>query len=197
MSPPKKEEPGHGSPLSVELWPIDRPIPYARNARKLSARALDVITTSLKEFGFRQPIVVDKEGVIIAGHTRLMGAKKLGMAVVPVHVATDLTPGQVKAYRLMDNRSAQETTWDFELLGPELFEITAMEINPALTGFDRKEMTKLLVDKMYAMDEPAAGAPQLGGLEYRVIVDCKDEAHQTELIDRFEHEGLACRALIS
>ena len=78
------------------------------------------MAASLKEFGFRQPIVVDGDGVIIAGHTRLLGAKRLGLKEVPVHVASGLTPEQVKAYRIADNRSAQETTWDLELLPLEL-----------------------------------------------------------------------------
>jgi len=75
--------------LLVESWPIGRPIPYAKNARKLSARALEVIVASLQEFGFQQPIVCDPFDVIVAGHTRLMGAKKLGMTHVPVHVGED------------------------------------------------------------------------------------------------------------
>jgi ParB-like chromosome segregation protein Spo0J len=111
--------------MHVELWLIDRPIPYARNARKLSGQAVDKVAASLKEFGWRQPIVVDEEGVIVVGHTRLMAAKKLGMTEVPVHVATGLSKAQVKAYRLMDNRAHQETDWDilhrghhFRLLPP-------------------------------------------------------------------------------
>ena len=78
------------------------------------------VAASIKEFGFKQPIVVDAEGVIIAGHTRLLAAERLGLAEVPVLVADDLTPAQVKAYRLADNRTGQEATWDMELLGIEL-----------------------------------------------------------------------------
>src|SRR5450631_138649 len=131
--------------MTIELWPIGRPIPYARNARKLSARALDVITSSLKEYGFQQPIVVDSQDVIVVGHTRLLGAKKLGMTEVPVHVASNLTPGQCAAYRIMDNRSAQETSWDFGLLGPELLDLKALDIDLGLTGFDTSEIDGLLI----------------------------------------------------
>jgi ParB-like chromosome segregation protein Spo0J len=93
------------SELIVCVWPIDRPIPYARNSRKIPQRAIDKVAASIKEFGFRVPIIVDKDDVIICGHTRLLAAKKLGLREVPVHVAENLTPAQVKAYRLMDNRS--------------------------------------------------------------------------------------------
>lgn len=128
----------------IEQWPIDRPIPYARNARKISDKAVDKIAASIKEFGWQQPIVVDRDGVIIAGHTRLQAARKLQLTAVPVHVAKDLTDGQVKAYRLMDNRSHQETQWDFDLLGPEIADLQAMSVDLALTGFDASEIDKLL-----------------------------------------------------
>lgn len=95
--------------MLVELWPIDKVIPYARNARTLSATAVDKVAASIQEFGFRQPIVVDTKGVIVVGHTRLKGAQKLGLTEVPVHVAKDLNPAQIKAYRLADNRTNQET----------------------------------------------------------------------------------------
>src|SRR5712691_11868778 len=109
--------------MIVVMWNIERVIPYARNSRKIPARAIDKVAASIKEFGFRVPIVVDKDGVIVCGHTRLLAAKKLGLREVPVHVAENLTPAQVKAYRLMDNRSHEETSWNEDLLGPELFDL--------------------------------------------------------------------------
>jgi hypothetical protein len=134
------------SELTVCSWPIDRPIPYARNSRKIPQRAIDKVAASIKEFGFRQAIVVDKHGVIICGHTRWLAAKKLGLREVPVHVAENLTPAQVKAYRLMDNRSHQETDWDLELLGPELEDLKGLDFDLALTGFDERELEDLLAD---------------------------------------------------
>jgi ParB-like chromosome segregation protein Spo0J len=120
--------------MKVEFWPTDRPIPYARNARKISQVAVDKVASSIKEFGWRQPIVVDGEGVVIAGHTRLLAAKKLSLPEVPVHIAEGLSKQQVKAYRLMDNRSHEEAEWDKELLGPELLELEALDIDLALTA---------------------------------------------------------------
>jgi DNA modification methylase len=132
--------------LVVCSWPIERVIPYARNSRKIPERAIDKVAASIKEFGFRVPIVVDKDGVIICGHTRLLAAKKLGLRQVPVHVAENLTPAQVKAYRLMDNRSHQETDWDLELLGPELQDLRDLDFDLSLTGFDDREIDDFLSD---------------------------------------------------
>jgi DNA modification methylase len=145
--------------LEVCSWPIDRPIPYARNSRKIPERAVDKVAASIKEFGWRVPIVVDKDGVIICGHTRLLAAKKLGLEQVPVHVADNLTPAQVKAYRLMDNRSHQETDWDIELLGPELEELQGLGIDLSLTGFDGREIDEFLSDP--GDDDRANAAPPL------------------------------------
>jgi DNA modification methylase len=131
--------------MKIELWPIDKVIPYARNARTITAAAVDKVAASIQEYSWRQPIVVDGQGVIVAGHTRLLAARKLGLTEVPVHVADNLTPAQVKSYRLMDNRSHDETTWDFELLGPELLDLQTLGFgNLALTGFDEKEIADFL-----------------------------------------------------
>ena len=83
-----------GIRMDIENWPINKPIPFARNARKLSPRAVDKVAASIREFGFRQPVVVDKAGTIICGHTRLQAAQKLGLVEVPVHVAENWTPAQ-------------------------------------------------------------------------------------------------------
>lgn len=90
-------------------------IPYVNNARK-NDNAVDAVASSIKNYGFKQPIVIDRQGEIIAGHTRLKAAKKLGMDQVPVIVADDLTPAQVKAYRIADNRVGELAEWDMELL---------------------------------------------------------------------------------
>src|SRR5258708_1764022 len=121
--------------MQITDWPIDRPIPYARNAREIPQSAVDKVAASIKEFGWQQPIVVDAEDVIIVGHTRLRAAQKLGLSVVPVHVATNLTPAQVKAYRLLDNRSHEEATWDLELLASELPNLPPSDPHFILTAF--------------------------------------------------------------
>jgi ParB-like chromosome segregation protein Spo0J len=132
--------------LKVCMWPIERPIPYAGNSRNIPERAIDKVAASIQEFGVRQPIVVDKDAVIICGHCRLLAAKKLGLTHVPVHVADNLTPAQVKAYRLMDNRSHDDTDWDLELLGPELEDLASLDFDLSLTGFDQHEIDRFLLD---------------------------------------------------
>ena len=134
--------------MKVEMWPIDKPVAYANNARMLSPHAVDKVAASIKEFGFRQPIVVDKEGVIAVGHTRLLAAKKLGLSTVPVVVADDLTPAAIKAFRLADNRTAQESSWDYELLAVELEELAEFPEDMMLsTGFDRDEIDGMILDE--------------------------------------------------
>ena len=95
--------------MKVELWPIDRPKPYGKNPRKITQKAIEKVAASIREFGFRQPLVVDPKDTIIVGHKRLLGAQKLGLSKVPVTIAHDLSPAQIKAYRLADNRTADET----------------------------------------------------------------------------------------
>src|SRR5579862_4874300 len=143
--------------LEVCWWPTEKPIPYARNSRKIPQRAIDKVAASIQEFGWRQPIVVDKDGVVICGHARLLAAKKLGLKQVPVHVAANLTPAQVKAYRLMDNRSHEEADWDTDLLGPELEELRDLDFDLSLTGFDPAELEDFLADP--DADDRANAAP--------------------------------------
>jgi len=126
----------------VEL-PLERLIPYARNPRR-NAAAVATVAGSLKEFGWRQPIVVDEAMVILAGHTRLEAARQLGLATAPVHVARGLTPTQARAYRLMDNRASENAEWDEALLGLELGDLQGDGFDLALTGFDDAELNRLL-----------------------------------------------------
>ena len=129
--------------MKVELVSIDRVIPYARNPRNNDG-AVAKLVASIKEYGFRQPIVVDEEMVIIAGHTRLKAAQQLGLKKVPIHIADGLSPAQVKAYRIADNRTAEEAEWDDDLLAIELGELLDGDFDLELTGFDELELEKLL-----------------------------------------------------
>lgn len=129
--------------MKIETWAIDRLVPYARNPRR-NEQAVDVVAASIKEFGWKQPIVVDADCVVVVGHTRLLAAKKLGFTDVPVLVASDLTPAQIKAYRLADNRVGEYAEWDNELLGLEFEELKIEGFDLALTGFPESEVAKLL-----------------------------------------------------
>ncbi len=129
--------------MKIELRPLADITPYENNPR-INEGAVDAVAASLREFGFRQPIVVDTEGVIVCGHTRYKAALKLGLEKAPVHVAKDLSPAQIKAYRIADNKSGELAEWNFDLLPIELGELQAMEFDLASLGFDEKELTKLL-----------------------------------------------------
>jgi DNA modification methylase len=154
--PANATRPAAREKLAVESWPTSGPIPYARNARICPQSAIEKVASSIREFGFQQAIVVDAGGVVIAGHTRLLAAKQLGLPTVPVHVATDLSPAQVKAYRLADNRSAEETSWDLELLPLELEGLLELEYDLDLLGFEADELSLLMTTAKEGLTDPDA-----------------------------------------
>jgi len=129
--------------MKVELRPLAEIKPYERNPRQNDA-AVDAVAESIRRFGFRQPIVVDADGVIVCGHTRWKAAQKLGLTQVPVHVARDLTPEQIRAYRIADNKTAGLAEWNLELLPIELAELQDAGLDWSLLGFDQDELAKLL-----------------------------------------------------
>ena len=131
------------SALGVADVAIGKVKPYPHNPRKNEA-AVAKVAASIRAFGFRQPIVCDAKMVVIAGHTRLLAAQSLGMKTVPVHVARGLTPAQLRAYRLADNRTAQEATWDNDALVEELLALRADAFDLPLTGFDAAELAQLM-----------------------------------------------------
>src|SRR5690606_6057349 len=112
--------------MQIETWPIDRIKEYERNPRNNDA-AVDPVAASIKEFGFRWPVLVDGDDVLIGGHTRLRAARKLGLTEVPVIRADDLTPEQVRAFRIADNKLHELATWDYELLPIELADLQGLE----------------------------------------------------------------------
>jgi DNA modification methylase len=136
--------------MQVELRPITSIKPYENNPR-LNDAAVDAVAASLREFGPRQPIVVDEAGVIIVGHTRYKAALKLGMETFPVHVAVGLTPEQARAYRIADNQTATLSAWDDDKLPLELMALQQASFNLDLTGFSADELLRLLGD------DPAGG----------------------------------------
>jgi DNA modification methylase len=129
--------------VSVELWPVKRVRPYAQNPRRNEA-AVAAVAESIKQFGWRVPIVVDREGVVIAGHTRLKAAEVLGFTEVPVHVALDLTSEQTRALRIADNKTAELAEWDDDLLALELGDLKALDFDLSLLGFTNDELAEIL-----------------------------------------------------
>ena len=133
--------------MKVKQVNIDKIIPYHNNPRK--NQAIDKVASSINEYGFQQPIVVDPNMVVIVGHTRLLASKKLGLKKVPIAIA-DLSKSQAKAYRLADNRTNEDSSWDEELLKGELLDLEGL-INTI--GFEDTELEKLL-EEPELEDEP-------------------------------------------
>lgn len=126
--------------MKIEEMRVTDLVPYENNPRKNDG-AVDAVAASIREFGFKVPIIIDKDGVIVAGHTRLKAAEKLGMKTVPVIRADDLTDEQVKAFRLADNKTGEIAEWDFEKLKEELNEIQAIDMEEF--GFMVNEIAKM------------------------------------------------------
>ena len=129
--------------MKIEQRALSAITPYEKNPRDNDA-AVAAVAESIERFGFRQPIVVDEHGVIVCGHTRFKAAQKLGLKKAPVHVATDLTPEQIRAYRIADNKTNELASWDMELLPLEMAELQGAVIDWSLLGFDVDELAKML-----------------------------------------------------
>jgi ParB-like chromosome segregation protein Spo0J len=141
----------------IENWPIERLVEYFRNPRK-NDKAVDRMCASIREFGLKIPVLARSDGEIVDGHLRLKAARKLGITEIPVILCDEWTPAQVKAFRLMVNRSVTWADWDEELLALELQEIQEGDFDLSLTGFDPGEIDGLLA---LEDDEKANAAPPL------------------------------------
>lgn len=130
--------------LTVEYWPLKKVKPYPGNPRKRKKSAVQKVASSIQEFGFRQPIVVDEKGIILVGHTRREAALFLELAEVPVHQALGLSDAQKRAYRIADNRTNEETEWDLDLLDVEIKALSGVNYNLDLTGFEMREVASYL-----------------------------------------------------
>ncbi len=173
-------------------------IPYARNSRTHSDAQVAQIAASVREFGWTNPVLVDGENGIIAGHGRVLAARKLGMAEVPCIELAGLTDTQRRAYIIADNKLALNGGWDDELLAVELGELNAADFDMALIGFDAGELSAAM-----GLDEELDGeAPKIDeGIDYKekfaVIVDCADEAEQQATFERLDSMGFTCKVLVN
>jgi len=121
--------------VNVKELPIDEIIPYENNPR-INGNAVENVANSIKEFGFKNPIVLDENNIIIAGHTRLLAARKNGLLKVPCIIVNDLTEKQVKAFRIADNKTQEFSKWDMEILMQELLFLKESDYDIKITGFD-------------------------------------------------------------
>lgn len=179
--------------LAVEWRPIGEVRPYEGNPRKMTEAAVRKVAALIEKFGWRQPIVVDEAGVIVVGHRRLKAAQLLGREAVPVHVAVGLTPEEVKAYRLADNRVSEDAEWDAEALGAELLALGDAGFDLELTAFDAAELDRLC--KPVAADE-IGEAPETRYVEqFGVIVVCGDEEEQRRVYEDLLGKGMSVKVV--
>lgn len=172
--------------MQIENKNIEELIPYINNPRN-NDEAVDAVASSIKNFGFKVPIVIDRQNEIITGHTRYKAAKKLGLKEVPTIKASDLSPEQVKAFRLADNKVSEIATWDIEALNIELAEISAMELDLDMSdlGFEEIEAIKEVEeDEEFNPTPPEAPISQLGEIyqlgRHRLMVGDSTEKVQVE-----------------
>lgn len=127
--------------IKIIYKPIDKIIPYENNPR-LNDEAVEPVANSIKQFGFKVPIIIDSSNIIVAGHTRLKAAKQLGMDKVPCIIADDLTEEQIRAFRLVDNKVSELADWDYEKLEEELANINSIDMN--IFDFDMSEINDIV-----------------------------------------------------
>ena len=163
--------------------------PYPKNPR-INDDAVDKVAASIKEFGFKNPIIVDKNMVIIAGHTRLKAAKKLKLKSAPVIVADDLSNEQVRAFRLADNKTAELSSWSNNLLSEELEDI--QDFDMSAFGFDYGVDCENELDLENETEHSDHECVQ----KYIVVIDCEDENEQEAVYDKLLSEGYNCRVLM-
>jgi len=139
--------------LTIEYLGIDGIKPYEKNPRK-NKQAIEIVMKSIQEFGFKNPIILDKENVIVAGHTRLEAAKRLGLKEVPTIKAEELTKNQIKAFRIMDNKSAEYADWDYDLLMEEIEDLKEDEdFNLETIGFSKADLDNIEKQSEKALEE--------------------------------------------
>jgi len=139
--------------MKIEQWGIEKLIPYARNPRR-NDQAVERVASAIKEFGFRVPIIAKSDGSVVDGHLRLKAAQKLGLDLVPVVLADDMTETQIKAFRISVNRMAELAEWDNELLALEIEDLRLDDYDIDLTGFDADELGALVGEVEGGLTDP-------------------------------------------
>jgi ParB-like chromosome segregation protein Spo0J len=172
-------------------------IPYARNARTHSDSQVAQIAGSIQEFGFNNPVLIDAENGIIAGHGRVMAANLLQLERVPCIRLAHLSDAQKRAFILADNRIALNSGWDTEMLANELSDLHADDVDLGLMGFDADELAKLLAFESGEIESNDDKGLTIGDVEYRVVTITQGEADQSKLITELEARGYKCQPLMS
>ena len=175
---------------------IDKIIPYINNPRN-NEEAIDKVASSIQEFGFKVPIIIDENNVVVTGHTRLLASKKLGLKTVPCVIADDLTEAQIKAFRIADNKVSEYSKWDEELLKIELEQLEEMNFNLDTVDIDYSDFDleiDYIEDDFVEIKEREDLSDKVNSA-YEIIIECDNEEEQEEMYNRFIEEGLRCRVL--
>lgn len=159
--------------------------PYENNPRN-NKDAVDYVANSIKQFGFKVPIVIDKDNVIVCGHTRYLACKKLKINEVPCVIADDLTEEQIKAYRLADNKVSEIATWNYDLLNEELDDL--IDFDMSMYGFNDNDEVEINEKEHNDLSDEVAET-------FEVIIECADEMQQEAIYTRLTSEGMKCRVL--
>ena len=181
--------------MQIEQLQIAALIPYARNSRTHSDEQVAQIAASIREFGFTNPVLIDGEGGIIAGHGRVLGARKLGLAQVPCIRLAHLTEAQRRAYVIADNQIGLNSGWDDDVLADELHLLKIDDFDLSLTGFAADDLEKLLLEEIPPPPQNYGGQPVKEKL--LVMVECKTDAEQRAVLEQLTRGGHECRALTS
>jgi ParB-like chromosome segregation protein Spo0J len=176
--------------MKIETLQTTTLIPYARNTRTHSEAQVAQIAGSIREFGFTNPVLIDGQNGIIAGHGRVMAAQKLGLAKVPCIRLAHLTDTQRRAYIIADNKLALNAGWDEEMLGLELADLREADFDLSLLGFDGGAIED-------ALNPEEKVEPEEGNFDsqYAVTVICAGEEQQQQIFERLTSEGLTCKVV--
>lgn len=173
--------------LKIEYVATDDLIPYIHNSRTHSESQIKQIASSIREFGFTNPILIDDQGTIIAGHGRVMAAKVLQLDKVPTITLGALSDAQRKAYVIADNKLALNAGWDTEVLLAEIESLQDLNFDTQLLGFSADELAEMLnIEEKPLKEESYAEI-------FNIIVECDDEMEQEKIFNQLESEGYKCR----
>ena len=175
--------------MQIEQLKVGDLIPYVNNSRTHSNEQVMQVASSIKEFGFTNPILIDDDGGIIAGHGRLMAAKKLGLVEVPCIRLGHLSEAQRKAYVIADNKLALNSEWDNDLLKIELMQLDSIDFDLNLTGFDLSELANIFDP----VTEEIELKEQTYSETFNIIIECENEHNQESIYNELQEKGYKCQ----
>ena len=178
--------------MNIEQVKIDKLIPYARNSRTHSDAQVAQIAASIKEFSFTNPVLIDETGSIIAGHGRVMAARKLAITDVPCVRLTHLTEAQKRAYIIADNKLALNGGWDDKMLAVELADLKDMGFDLDLIGFSTDEIKLLFGNLDDVLDDLRKPIDEIRNL---LMIECQSERELEKLFEEMKERGLECKIL--